>query len=326
MRDLKALPKAHLHLHLEGAMRPETLTELAAESGRQVPPIRGFQGFAAFAGMYVAACEVLSTEARLRRVVSEVVEDAAADGVVWIEPAFYAPRYAAVFGSARAATEIVLDELASSGHRLGVGTGLIVAADRTVDPAEAVEQAEMAASLAQCGVVGFGLANDETRWPPEPFAEAFRVARHAGLLCVPHGGELLGPESVAGCIDACGADRVMHGVRAVEDPELVKRIADLGICLDVCPTSNVALSVVDRLEDHPLPQLIDAGVMCSINADDPLLFGPGIADEYEICRARLALGDAALAQVAAWSLEASAAPAELIDRHLAAIGDWLSAP
>lgn len=322
MRDLSALPKAHLHIHLEGAMRPETLEELAAESGREVPPIRGFQGFAAFAGMYVAACEVLDREARLRRVVSEVVEDAAADGVVWIEPAFYAPRYAPVFGSARAATEIVLDELAVSGRRFGVGTGLIVAADRTVDPAEAREQAELAVALADSGVVGFGLANDETYWPPEPFAEAFRVARHAGLLCVPHGGELLGPESVAGCIDACGADRVMHGVRAVEDPELVKRIAALGICLDVCPTSNLALSVVDRLEDHPLPQLLEAGVMCSINADDPLLFGPGIADEYQICRDHLGLDDDALARIAIWSLEASAAPAELIDGHSAAIGEW----
>jgi adenosine deaminase len=323
VRDLTALPKAHLHIHLEGAMRPQTLEELAAESGREVPPIRGFDGFAAFAGMYVAACEALDTEARLRRVVAEVVEDAAADGVVWIEPAFYAPRYAGVFGSARAATEIVLDELAASGRRLGVGTGLIVAADRTVDPAEAIEQAKMAASLAESGVVGFGLANDETHWPPEPFAEAFRIACDAGLLSVPHGGELLGPESVSGCIDACGAHRVMHGVRAVEDADLVKRIADLGICLDVCPTSNVALSVVGRIEDHPLGQLIDAGVMCSINADDPLLFGPGIAEEYQICRERLGLDDETLARVATWSLEASAAPPAVIDRHVANIEEWL---
>lgn len=326
MRDLRALPKAHLHIHLEGAMRPATLKELADESGRDVPAVRGFDGFAAFAGMYVAACEVLDSEARLRRVVSEVVEDAAADGVVWIEPAFYAPRYSHVFGGPREATEIVLDELARSGERLGVGTGLIVAADRTVDPSEAVEQAKMAASLAGFGVIGFGLANDETYWPPEPFADAFSIALDAGLLSVPHGGELAGPASVAGCLDACGAHRVMHGIRALEDPALVARIADTGVCLDVCPSSNVALSVVPRLEDHPLPQLLDAGVMCSLNADDPLLFGPGIWEEYEICRERLGLGDDLLAQIAIWSMEASAAPMDVIDRQLAAIEAWLESP
>lgn len=324
MRDLTTLPKAHLHIHLEGAMRPETLKELADETGREVPPVRGFDGFAAFSEMYVAACGVLDTEARMRRLVREVVEDAARDGVVWIEPAFYAPRYHDVFGHARTATEIVLDELRSSGERLGIGTGLIVAADRTVDPAEAEDQARMAADLAGSGVIGLGLANDETHWPPEPFAPAFSIALDAGLLSLPHGGELLGPASVAGCIDACGAHRVMHGVRAVEDPELLRRIVDHGVCLDVCPTSNVELSVVARLEDHPLPRLIEAGVMCSINADDPLLFGPGIREEYELCRERLGLDDDDLAQVAKWSLEASAAPMEVIDRHMAAIDSWLA--
>lgn len=323
-RDLAALPKAHLHIHLEGAMRPATLEEFAAERGRNVPPVRGFDGFASFAGMYLAACDLLDTEARLRRVVAEVVEDAAADGVVWIEPAFYAPRYAGVFGSARAAAEIVVDELMAAGRRLGVGAGLVVAADRTVDPSEAVEQAEMAAALAPLGVIGFGLANDETHWPAEPFGPAFRIARAAGLLSVPHGGELRGAESVAACLDSCGAHRVMHGVRAVEDHELLKRIADTGVCLDVCPTSNVALSVVARLEDHPLPQLIDAGVMCSLNADDPLLFGPGIREEYELCRERLGFDDAVLAQIATWSLEASAAPMDFIDRHVAAVDAWLA--
>ncbi len=326
MRDLTMLPKAHLHIHLEGAMRPRTLDELAAESGREVPPVRDFDGFAAFAGMYLAACQMLDTEARLRRLVREVVEDAAADGVVWIEPALYPPRYRDAFGDERTVVEIVLDELTSTGDHFGVGTGLIVAADRTEDPAEAVELARLAASLAGQGVIGFGLANDETCGPIERFAPAFSIALDAGLLSVPHGGELLGPASVAACIDACGAHRVMHGVRAVEDPELVKRIADLGICLDICPTSNVELSVVPCLAEHPLPLLLDAGVMCSLNADDPLLFGPGILEEYQLCRDELGLDDVALAQVATWSLEASAAPNDLIDRHVGAVEAWLAAP
>lgn len=324
-RDLAALPKAHLHLHLEGAMRPATLAELARADGMTVPPVRDFTGFGAFAAMYVAACDLVRDERRLRRLVREVVEDAAADGVVWLEPAFHPPRYAETLGSARAATEIVISELVSAGEALSVGTGLIVGADRTKGPAEALELAEMAVALAAEGapVVGFGLANDEIGRPPEPFGPAFRLVVDAGLLSVPHGGELCGPESIHGCLEACRADRIMHGVRCVEDPELVKRLADDAVCLDVCPTSNLRLGVVGRIGDHPLPALIDAGVMCSINADDPLLFGPGIREEYELCRDMMGLSDEALAQVAIWSLEASAAPSDLVDRGVAAVRDWL---
>ncbi|HEY3809854.1 MAG TPA: adenosine deaminase [Acidimicrobiales bacterium] len=322
-RDLAELPKAHLHLHLEGAMRPASLQELAAERGVGVPPVREFTGFAAFAGLYVAACELLTSERLLRRLVREVVEDAAADGVVWLEPAFYSPRYRSTVGPDQHTIEIVLDELRTAGDALGVGTGLIVAADRTLDPAEALGLAHVAAGFAGQGVVGFGLANDEAGYPPEPFAPAFAVAVDAGLLSVPHGGELAGPESVRGCLDACGAHRVMHGIRAVEDPALLARLADDGVCLDVCPSSNVALSVVPSIDVHPLPRLIEAGVRCSINADDPLLFGPGILEEYALCRDQLGLGEADLARVAGWSLDASAAPAAVLDAGHAGIAQWM---
>jgi adenosine deaminase len=311
-RSLTELPKAHLHIHLEGAMRPATLQALAAARGIEVPPVRDFTGFAAFADLYVAACTVVGGEAGLRRLAREIVEDAAADGVVWIEPAFYCPRYRSVIGSDAAVIEIVLDELAVAGAELGLGAGLIVSADRTADPAEAVELARVAARFAGRGVVGFGLANDEAGRPPEPFAEAFALARDAGLLSVPHGGELAGPESVRGCLDACRAHRVMHGIRAVEDPRLVDRLVEEGIYLDVCPSSNLALSVVPSIAAHPLRALIDAGVRCTLNADDPLLFGPGIAEEYRLGREELGLDDATLAQVARWSLDGSGAPADVI--------------
>ena len=244
-RDLRTLPKGHLHLHLEGAMRPSTLHDLADHQGIPVPPVRGFTSFKAFSGMYNAACRVLVTEKELRRLVREVVEDAADDGVHWIEPAFYSPRYIERFGSNGGVIEIVLDELAAAGQDHGVGAGLILAADRTVDPEEAVALAGIAASMAGSGVVGFGLANDEADWPPGPFAAAFQVAREAGLIAAPHGGELAGPESVMGCLDACGARRVMHGVRAAEDPHLVTRLADEGICQDPSPVVVAGLDVVD---------------------------------------------------------------------------------
>ncbi|MDQ2729190.1 MAG: adenosine deaminase [Actinomycetota bacterium] len=323
-RDLTALPKGHLHIHLEGAMRPSTLRELAEVNGVEVPPIRGFRTFAAFAGMYDAACRVLTGEGELRRLVREVVEDAAGDGVAWIEPAFYSARYVKTFGSNEAAIDIVLDELAVAERATGVGAGLIVAADRTVDPAESVRLAHTAVSFADRGVVGFGLANDEAVWPPGPFGEAFGIALDGGLIAAPHGGELAGPDSVRSCLNDCGAHRVMHGIRAAEDPDLVATLADRGVCLDTCPTSNVLLGVVPRLDAHPLPELLAAGVRCSINADDPLLFGPGIADEYELCRDSLGLDDAMLAHVARCSLEDSGAPRELVDTALAGIDAWLA--
>ena len=254
----------------------------------------------------------------------EVVEDAARDGVcTGSSRPSTAPATAQLLGSDQAAIEIVLDELAAAGALLGVGTGLIVAADRTVDPSEAVGLAQVAVGLRDRGVVGFGLANDEARWPPEPFADAFRIALDGGLISAPHGGELEGPASVAGCLDACGAHRVMHGVRAIEDPDLVARLADAGTCLDVCPTSNELLGVVASIEDHPLAALIEAGVRCSINADDPLLFGPGILEEYQLCRDRLGFDDDRLASVARWSLEASGASPELIANGVRAVESWL---
>jgi adenosine deaminase len=326
MRDLVALPKAHLHVHLEGAMRPTTLAELAEHYGVEVPPIRGFGSFSEFSGMYLAATEVLQAPEDLARVVDEVVADAAAAGATWVEPSFYAPHYTGRFGSDQDTVDIVLEALAAAGARHGIATGLMLAADRTVDPAIAVEQAKLAVRYAGNGIIGFGLANDEAPWPPAPFAEAFAVIRDAGLLSTPHAGELAGPESVRGALDALGADRVQHGVRAIEDPELVKRLADEGVCCDVCPTSNVLLSVVPTLEACALGPLLEAGVPCSVNADDPLLFGPGLLEEYELCRTDLGFDDARMAHIARCSIEHSGAPDDVRSATLAGIDAWLAAP
>jgi len=176
-RDLGALPKAHLHLHLEGAMRPSTLAELSDRYGIAMPVVSGFGSFTAFADMYVGACEVLRTADDLVRLINEVVDDAAQAGAVWIEPAFYQPRYRDRLGTDEQILELFLDAIAAAGRRTGVGVGLMVAADRTVDPAEATAQARLAARYAEAGVVSFGLANDEAVGPPEPFAEAYAIAR-----------------------------------------------------------------------------------------------------------------------------------------------------
>ncbi|HEY2429128.1 MAG TPA: adenosine deaminase family protein, partial [Acidimicrobiales bacterium] len=207
----------------------------------------------------------------------------------------------------------------------GVGVGFLIASDRTLEPSDAIAQAELAARFAGRGVTSFGLHNDEglPGTGPERFAGAFDIARAAGLLSCPHAGELAGPDSVRGALDSLHADRIQHGVRAVEDPALVQRLAGSDVCLDVCPTSNFMLSVVPSIDEHPLPALLAAGVRCSLNADDPLLFGPGLLEEYQLGRDRLGLSDDRPAFVAGCSIDASAAPADLKERAHAGIKAWL---
>jgi adenosine deaminase len=323
-RDLRTLPKGHLHLHLEGSMRPSTLAELADVAGVPVPEIRGYGSFTAFADTYLAACQVLGTPEHFARLVDEVVEDSVLEGAVWVEPSFYAPHHRDRFGEDAVLVDMVLDALHAAGERHGVGVGLMLAADRTADPSIAVEQAHLAAARAGRGVVSFGLANDEAVGRPEPYAEAFAVAKGAGLLSAPHAGELAGPESIRGALDTLQPDRLQHGVRAVEDPELVKRLADSEIVLDVCPTSNLLLSVYPSHAEHPLPQLLDAGVSCSLNGDDPLLFGPVLLHEYEVARTEMGLDDHALASVARASITGSGAPDALKATVLRAIDEWLA--
>jgi adenosine deaminase len=200
---------------------------------------------------------------------------------------------------------------------------LINAANRDRGPDEARRLARLAASRAGCGIVGFGLDGNEAAHPGALFIDAFRIACNAGLPATPHAGELAGPDSVADAVDLLGAKRVLHGIRAIEDAELTRRLAAKGVCLDVCPTSNVLLSIVPRIETHPLPALLAAGVRCSINTDDPLLFDTDLVREYERCRTELGLTDHQLAAIARTSLEAATAPNESVKRASEGIQAWL---
>ncbi|MFT4305833.1 MAG: adenosine deaminase [Microbacterium sp.] len=322
-RELAALPKGHLHIHLEAAMRPATLRRLAAERDVALPATTGFAGFTAFAAMYQGLLAVLGAPEDLALLVDEAVEDAAADGAVYIEFGVSPQLYVDAFGSAAAALDAHLAAARAAGQTHGVEVGLMVTVDRTLGAEAARELARLAASRAGRGVVSLGLANEERGHPAGEFAEAFAIAKAAGLQSAPHAGELVGAESVREAIEALDADRILHGVRAIEDPELVRLIAERGICLDVCPTSNVLLDVVPDLSLHPLPRLLAAGVRCSINADDPILFGPGILDEYVAARDRIGLSDAQLADCARSSIESTLASEATKQRARAGIDAWL---
>jgi adenosine deaminase len=324
MRDLALLPKAHLHVHLDGALRRSTYVELAEKHGSPAPLPTSFSSFAAFGEIVAASAALLDGEETLARVLDELLADADAEGVVWLELSVWPGLFAGRLGDDEAAVDAVLSAGRQASARHGAALALIVAANRERGPDEALCLARLAGERADHGVCGFGLDGDEATYPPGPFAAAFALARHAGLVAVPHAGELAGPECIASALDLLGAHRIMHGVRAAESPGLVERLATEGICLDVCPTSNVALDVVTSLSAHPLPSLLAAGVHCSLNADDPLPFNVSILDEYERAREEMGLSDEQLADVARTSLRCSAAPPRLVETSLAAVDDWLA--
>ncbi|HXH79239.1 adenosine deaminase [Nocardioides sp.] len=334
-RDVRELPKAHLHLHFTGSMRHETLLELAGRDGIALPDslvadwppqlsAADEKGWFRFQRLYDVARSVLRTPDDVRRLVLEAAEDDVADGGRWLEIQVDPSGYAARFGGITAFTELVLDAVRDAAGRTGLGIAVVIAANRTRHPLDARTLARLAGQYAGRGVVGFGLSNDERRGRTSDFAGAFAIAERAGLLLAPHGGELRGPEHVRVCLDELHADRLGHGVRVAEDPALLSRIVEAGVALEVCPVSNVALGVYSDLTSVPLPQLIEAGATIALGSDDPLLFGSRLAGQYATMRAAHDLDDATLAHLARGSFAASRAPTEVVAAANAAIDDWLA--
>src|SRR3954452_7329954 len=257
-RDLRVLPKTHLHLHFSGSMRHLNLVELADTHGVRLPDAlrtdsppdlsaADERGWFRFQRLYDIARSVLRTEDDVRRLVREAAEDDRADGSRWLEIQVDPSGYANRFHGITEFTDLVLDAARDASASTGIAVQVIIAANRTRHPLDARTLARLAAQYAGRGVVGFGLSNDERRGTTSEFAPAFAIAERAGLTLVPHGGELLGPDSIRTCLDALHADRLGHGVRSAEDPALLERIASSGVPLEVCPTSNVALGVYSDL-------------------------------------------------------------------------------
>lgn len=319
-RDLRALPKAHLHLHLTGAMRPATLTELAGRYGISVPPpLPAAAGtWAAFQDRYDASRAALCTPADIARVITEAASDDAADGCGWLEIQVDPTSYAPVFGGLEPVLEAVLAGAAAA----PVPVGVLVASSWQRSPDHALTLARLAARHASNGVVGFGLSNDERGAPVGDFAAAFRVALDAGLLTAPHSGFYTPATHVRDCVELLGATRIGHGTSAATDPRVVELLADRGVALEICPTSYPPFGV-HELSTIPLRTFLSAGVPVALSTDDPLLFGVGLAGQYEICRTSLAMTDEELASLAVGGIRASAAPAEVKSRLLAEVDTWL---
>jgi adenosine deaminase len=339
-RAVETLPKAHLHLHFTGSMRIGTVRDLAAQHGIRLPDalVKGWpprlaratdeRGWFRFQRLYDAARACVRTEADMRRIVREAAEDDAAEGSRWLEIQVDPTSYAPFVGGITPALEIVLDEARAVSSEGRIGVGVVVAASRMRHPLEARTLARLAAHHAgeEAGdVVGFGLSNDERRGLVADFAPAFAIARKAGLALVPHGGELLGAQSVMETLEHLDPDRIGHGVRSVEDPQVLDAVAEAGVTLEVCPGSNVALGVYADPSEVPLRRIVDSGIPVALGADDPLLFGSRLAAQYAAARV-LGFDDDGLAGLARGSLEGSRMPSRLRAAALAEVDEWLAQP
>lgn len=337
-RPVTALPKAHLHLHFTGSMRVATVHELAAKHRMRLPDaltsgyppqlsVRDERGWFRFQRLYDAARACVRDEADLRRIVREAAEDDAAEGSGWLELQVDPTSYAPFVGGITPVLEIVLDEARAASAAGPTQVAVVVAASRTRHPLDARTLARLAAKYAGAGagqVVGFGLSNDERRGETADFAPAFAIARRAGLALVPHAGELLGPTAVEETLESLRPDRIGHGVRSVEDPRVLDLVAEAGVALEVCPQSNVALGVYGSRTEVPLRAIVARGIPVALGADDPLLFGSRLAEQYDTARDALGFSDPELADLARGSVRASRAPDDVRDQLLAGIDDWLT--
>jgi len=282
-------PKIELHVHFEGTVRPATLLAIARRNDYPLPAdtVEGlaalyeFRDFEHFIEIWVLTTNALRRRDDFRRIVVDYAAEASAHGAVYIEGIFspaervrrgvaWEDIYAGYCDGAEEAREL---------H--GVEVRLTPDIVRGFPLEECEPVVRYAAEFAERGVVGVGLGGLEAQYPPEPYASVFELARSEGLGSVPHAGEVAGPESIRGALDALQADRIRHGIRAVEDPGLLAELAERRIVLDVSPVSNVRTGAVPSLAEHPLPRLVEAGALCSISTDDPAMFDTDLTRDYE---------------------------------------------
>ena len=287
-------PKIELHVHLEGTVRPETLLELASRNRVALPvenanglrELFRFDDLKHFIDVWFLVTAALQTADDFRRITVDYAEEAARQGAVYVEGIF-APTVPARNGiDLDVMFEGYCDGVQEARERLGVEVRLTPDLNRTSPTEEAAEIVRHAINCRDRGVVGIGLGGVESQAPPEQFADAFRLAREGGLGSVPHAGEVVGPASVWGAIETLHADRIRHGIRSMEDPVLVEELRDRRIVLDVCPTANVCVGAVPSMDRHPLPEMVAAGLRCSLSTDDPAMFGIDLTSEYGEASAR----------------------------------------
>ena len=308
-------------------MRPSTVVELAERGGVDLPEgLREgryeFHDFRHFIAEWVAGLRSLQRLEDFRRIAYEFAEDQANDGVRYAEVSFSLPEHAARSGDWDGSLLAVLEGFADGERDFGVVCRPYVDVVRGVGMALSRMATESAVRHRDDGVLAIGLGGDELH-APEDHAHLFRHAIDHGLHSLPHAGETGGPDSIRGALDALGADRLGHGIRVLDDPALVAEVRARGIALDVCPTSNLMTGVVPSPGEHPLPRLLDEGLLVTMNADDPSMFETSLTDEFRFAREIARLDDEALAEISRTAIRVSFAPRELKDALIGEVDAWL---
>jgi adenosine deaminase len=321
-----SVPLAELHVHLEATAKPALVRRLANRNGLEIPPgtIDGdgyvWHDFLDFLRTFDRAVTVIKTAEDYRDITFEYLTDCAAEGAVYVEVTV-SPDHADQAGLGYADMVAgVAQGIDDARDAAGVESRIIVTAVRNFGAERAEWVARTAAAAPHPYVTGFGLAGDEANFPPGPFARAFEIAHGAGLGLTCHAGEWAGPESVRGALALpVPIVRLGHGVRAIEDPELVRELAERGTVLEVCPTSNVVLNAYPGYPEHPFPLLRDAGVRVTLGSDDPPYWHATIGGEYAVARREWGLDDAALRAITRTAVEAAFVPDQLRHALLARI-------
>lgn len=314
---IREMPKVELHVHLEGSIRPATLLTLAEHNGvvlpaRDLEGLRHFYRFTDldhFVRVYFTISGCLKTAEDYSLIAYEFGADMARQHIRYAEVTFTPYTNARISGLPFDEILAGLDEgRARAGEEYGVEYRWVLDVVRS-EPETRLEVARLAASAVDRGAVGFGLGGPEQGYPPEWFADAFGVAREAGLHSVPHAGEAAGPESVWGALRTLGAERIGHGVRSVEDAELLAVLRERQVPLEVCPTSNLCLGGYASYEEHPLRRLWDEGLYVTVNSDDPPMFNTDLVAEYQALAQHMGFSADELERLSLNALRASFLPA-----------------
>lgn len=316
---LRGLPKAELHLHLEGTVTPETLVELSSQPGRTpltleaARALYNYTDFTGFLMAFKAISEQLQSPADFELITWRMLQDLAGQGVVHAE--VYV-SVGVVYYWRRTEFEPLFEAMERARlraeHELGITLYWIFDAVRQFGPEPAMRVFRKAAELrlSNPSIIGIGIGGDERQTPPEVFRELYAEAAAAGLHLTCHAGETVGPQSIWGALNI-GAERIGHGLTAIHDPELLEILSTRQIPVEICVSSNVRTGVCPNPHDHPAREYFDAGLMVTLNSDDPSLFGSSLLDEYRLAEDAFGFTREHLRELAANSIEASFLPPEM---------------
>lgn len=286
---IKLMPKIELHVHLEGSVEPELLLSLAKKNNIELPASSlseikewyKYEDFTHFLQIYFKICECIKTKEDVELIAKEFLTKQAKQNIIYSEVT-YTPytHFEQHRLSIEDQTNALIDAKKWAEEHLGITCKFIYDISRNVTPEEGTITANWVKNSDPNAIIALGLGGPEKEFPPKIHKGAFDIITEAGIASIPHAGEVAGPKSIWDSIYLLKADRIGHGVRAIEDDELINYLIENNITIDVCPTSNICLGVYNDISEHPLPELVKKGVKVTINSDDPPMFNTTLTNEY----------------------------------------------